>query len=415
MSTVSRTATRQERYRAFMRRFNPTAPPRRCIEEDLIVEEPSEKFARFAARADLDTGSQQLIVGGIGSGKTTQLMLAERWLSKRDNTVPIYVDVSAETDLATLKAGAVLASLGLHLANQVKADSRVTADVKKASDQIDAFAFGKTDRVWIQDLEPDYEPDYEPEPPDPDDWEPPGHYVKRKTPGKLVPRFPAMDRSIRDIRDPLALLTSAVRAHGKVVVAILDGLDRLMSPEKFWQVVHQDFRVLRELEISVLVAGPLSALFGQARPITDYVDETHHLSVHNPAYSKFPMEILRRRNAQELMEDAESESLCRSSGGVLRDLISLARNAAQEAYLDEGERIDQSHLSKAIRQLGEGYLIGLGHNHLAALGRLQEGGAFSTGNALHMELLVTRRVLEYQEPKPRYVVHPALAPLLEGS
>ena len=249
MSTAPQTATRQERFRVFMRRFNPTAPPHRCIDENLIVEEPTARFARFAARADLDLGSQQLIVGGIGSGKTTQLMLAERWLSKKDNTVPIYVDVSAETDLTTLSAGAVLASLGLHLIRQIKEDSSVTADIEKASERVKTFAFGKTKEVWV----PDWEPDYDPGPPDSEDCqEEPGYYVTRRTPGKLTPRFPATDRSIQEIREPLTLLANAARAPGNVVVAILDGLDRLMTPEKFWQVVHQDFRVLHDLEISIL-------------------------------------------------------------------------------------------------------------------------------------------------------------------
>jgi hypothetical protein len=45
--------------------------------------------------------------------------------------------------------------------------------------------------------------------------------------------------------------------------------------------------------------------------------------------------------------------------------------------------------------------------------KLRKWGAFSVDDASNMELLLTRRVLEYEGPPPRYEVHPVLIPLLQ--
>jgi hypothetical protein len=47
-------------------------------------------FKKLAAGADLNPGSQQLLVGGIGCGKTTERMLAERELSGSENMLALY-------------------------------------------------------------------------------------------------------------------------------------------------------------------------------------------------------------------------------------------------------------------------------------------------------------------------------------
>src|ERR1017187_8272229 len=92
--------TRRERFRKFMWAFNPTASPRELIKEGLLLQDLHRSvYESFAARADLEPGSQQLIIGGIGSGKTTELLMAEDWLSGQENCVPQYIDITAETDL----------------------------------------------------------------------------------------------------------------------------------------------------------------------------------------------------------------------------------------------------------------------------------------------------------------------------
>jgi hypothetical protein len=363
----------------------------------------------MAARAVLAPGSQQIVAGGIGSGKTTELLLAQKWLHEQPNTLALYIDVGAETDLTTLNTGAVLASIGTHLLKHVEEQGVLSPAIASIQQRINAFAFGQTDRVWV--------PDYYAPPPDHDDDyfdQEPGHYVTRTTPGKLKPQFPPMRREIERFRETLSETVGAARGLGKTLVMLLDGLDRLMAAEKFWDVVHQDFRLLRGLQVSLLAAAPLAILYGKGRPIADYFDHVHHLAVHDPAVSRFPMQVAKKRGAAQLIGPKELRSLCLASGGVLRDLVSLVHNGATEAYLDGSDRIRRPYASAAIRKLGESYLLGLGQFDVSLLTRLQAGGSFSTDDARHMALLVTRRVLEYQEPHPRYEVHPALSPFLEG-
>ena len=83
---------RKSRFRAYMARFNPTAPALRSIDQKLVVDRgPESVHAQFAVRADLEPGSQQLLVGGIGSGKTTELLLTERLLKQESDVLAVYI------------------------------------------------------------------------------------------------------------------------------------------------------------------------------------------------------------------------------------------------------------------------------------------------------------------------------------
>src|SRR3984885_6214072 len=151
----SQSSQRRERFRDYMRKLNPTAPARTTIEAGLVVEDLHGSLYRtLAARADLDPGSQQLLVGGTGSGKTTELLMAERWLGQQGQTLSVYIDISAETDLSGLNSGALLAGFGLHLARAFSAkgfedslDDGPKEALRKARGEIEEFAFGTTKSV----------------------------------------------------------------------------------------------------------------------------------------------------------------------------------------------------------------------------------------------------------------------------
>ncbi|MCX6637011.1 MAG: hypothetical protein NT090_18305 [Acidobacteria bacterium] len=407
-----------------MRKLNPTAPALTAINSGLVVEGlHGSVYRTLAARADLDPGSQQLLVGGVGSGKTTELLLADRWLQKQPQTLPIYIDISAETDLSGLNSGAVLAGFGRKLAEaffEAGFGESLPAEqknrLKGAQQEIRDFAFGKTKSYFVPDE--DYPP-----PPDLDypphfDWDdapysPPGSFVTYRVPGKLSPPpFPALQRDIEAIREPLVSFLSAVQSRSLDVVAILDGLDRLITPDKFWDIVHQDFRALREMRVAVLVAAPLSVLYGTGRPVSEHFDRVHHIATltAEPDDNSYLKSVLSHRGGTDLLEPDGVELVCSASGGVLRDLIALARDAGETAYIGGSERILSEHVETAIRQLGESYLRGLGPAQFVILRRLAKERFFDAGSPLSIEMLVTRRVLEYSATDFR--VHPALEPLI---
>jgi hypothetical protein len=408
---------RRDRFREYMKRLRPTAPARQAIEAGLVVGDlHGALYQKLAARADLEPGSQQLLVGGIGSGKTTELLLAEKWLNEQGNTLSLFIDISAETDLSGLNSGALLAAFGLHLVRAFSKEQLQAAlapeqlgEVKRAANAISEFSFGKTESRWIEDN--GYP---EPSPEEYDDYGPPepGYYVTVRVPGKLQPPFPALSRDVQDIRKPLETLLTVVQKSFRDVVVLYDGLDRLIGPEKFWAVAHQDLRVLRQLQVSVLAAAPLSVLYGTGRQVSEHFDRVHH--VHTLATEPEKVGILRavleQRGATELLGPEQVERVCAVSGGVLRDLIILARDAGEEAYLSGSSDVRMEDVEKAVDQLGAGYRRGLGPAQMKALSALYKTKAFDPNSSINMELLVTRRVLEYSATDFR--VHPALLPFI---
>jgi hypothetical protein len=404
--------SRRDKFRAYMQAFNPTAPAREVIEAGLVFEDLHQSLYRnLAARADLEPGSQQLLVGGVGSGKTTELLLARRWLETQAHSLALYIDVSKATDLGGLNSGSLLASLGLRLAghiakdiNEYWRDTKIKAELGKPFGELWSYAYGKTERVLV------YNYDDLMEEADIDDLENEAeHYEFKQIPGKLRPPLPSLEREIRDIREPLVAFLSSVKKTYSDIVVIFDGLDRLVEATKFWSVVHQDLRLLRELKVSVLATAPLSVLFGArvGQSISDHFDRVHHLSViaSDPENASL-RSVLERRRGPELLNPEEADSICHYSGGVLRDLIALARDAGEEAYVSGRENITPSDIKKVVYQLGTGYLRGLGPEAINALLDLASSRAFKVNLPSNVELLATRRVLEYSSTDFR--VHPAL-------
>ncbi|MCX6631357.1 MAG: hypothetical protein NTW28_27405 [Candidatus Solibacter sp.] len=392
-----------------MRKLNPTAPARLTIDSGLVVEDlHGSLFKTLAARADLEPGSQQLLVGGTGSGKTTELLLAEKWLEQQGQTLSLYIDISFETDLSGLNSGALLASFGLHLAKAYSRrgfegdlDAASKRILKNARSEIEEFARGTTKTVWVRDEVQEYDP-----------YEQYGHYVTESVPGKLQPIFPALQRDIQAIQLPLEAFLTAVQERSLDIVTIFDGLDRLPSPDRFWTVVDQDFRALRQMRVGVMAAAPQSILYGQGRAVSEHFDRVHQIRAlsPDPEAGGHLKSVLSHRSGTDMMEQDVVELICEGSGGVLRDLITLARDAGEAAYIEGAEQILFEHAVAAIKQLGESCLRGLGPEQIGILWRLKKERSFDVAANPNIELLVTGRVLEYSATDFR--VHPALAPLL---
>jgi hypothetical protein len=202
------------------------------------------------------------------------------------------------------------------------------------------------------------------------------------------------------------------------ITVLLDGLDRLIQPERFREFAEQDLRALREAKISVVVATPLMLWFDKSRYLQDYFDDVKHIPAasFDPRRSAFLQQILVRRGAAELMDEKEISGLARFSGGVLRDLITLARASAVAAYREDKDRISFGHVRSAIRQLGRGYLVGLGKTQRRRIKQLMDNEEFSIQDPTSTALVVNRQVLEYvTDGRDSFAVHPALVEVLAES
>jgi len=350
------------------------------------------------------------LVGGVGSGKTTELLLAEQWLRKQGNGLTFFYDISQETDLSSLNSGALLARFGigldwivLNLGSLSRADSQAEK-LGEFSREIMEFAFGKRVRRDLTSIDDRPKSIYELAR---DEVE--SHFLTENVPGKLNPPLPPLNRDIQEVRAPLEEFLAIARKAHRDVVVVFDGLDRLLDATKFWSVVHQDLRLLREMKVSVLATAPLSVLFGAGvgQSISDHFDRVHHLSViaSDPENASL-RSVLDKRRGSELLTMQEADAICHFSGGVLRDLISLARDAAEEAYVSDHDSITAADVEKVVHQLGTGYLRGLGPEATKTLLKLQSSKSFKVDVPANVELLLTRRVLEYSSTDFR--VHPAL-------
>jgi hypothetical protein len=239
--------------------------------------------------------------------------------------------------------------------------------------------------------------------------------VVRNIPGKLKPKppIPALSRDIQEIRAPLDEFLTMAREIREDIVVIFDGLDRLLDPTKFWSVAHQDLRLFREIKVSIVATAPISVLFGTGlgQSVADHFERVHHLPViaSDPENGSL-RSVLEKRHAHELMSRTETDTICRYSGGVLRDLISLTRDAAEEAYISDHDSVTAADVDKVVRQLGVGYLRGLGPEAIQILFDLENSGSFRVDQPPNVELLLTRRVLEYSSTDFR--AHPALVSVM---
>jgi hypothetical protein len=365
-------SNRLARFRDYMARFDAAASPEHAIERGFYVERPGRSVAdEIAARIELRPASTHLLVGGVGSGKSTQLLIAHKRLGKAADLVAIYCDVSARHDISRLVPGVLVAIAGLEISNIP--DMEQEEEVSRARQFFTHLAegyFGVNERIG----------------------------------GK-------------DPSDRLLDLSRTIETHGLHIVVLFDSLDRISDATIFDSVVQQDVAALRQAGVGVVLVGPLRCMYGTDRTIVDRFDYFYSQPCvdgqQDAAGFDFLLRVLRARADAAILPDASCRRLAEYSGGVLRDLITLAQAAGEEAYLTGTDTITEDHVEVAADAFGRKHLLGLGPDELEVLQRVRTKGIFVQTSDKDLALLVTRRVLEYQNGRPRYAVHPTIRPLLE--
>ena len=244
---------------------------------------------------------------------------------------------------------------------------------------------------------------------------PPVRPVRHK--GILVPPLPPVRQDIQQKAEQLRKLHESAAPQWPHIVLLFDSLDRLTNLGPFDDLVEQDIRAIRSVGIGVVVVGPLRTMFATGRPIADRFDYFYHqpsVDVQGDASGRdFLHQVLRRRADADILPDLSLRRLVKISGGVMRDLISLARSAGEEAYTAGADQIRLPHVKAAADAFGRTLMLGLGTDEIEVLQRVRLKGAFVPTSDKDIALLLTRRVLEYgSNGRARYAVHPTLAPLL---
>jgi len=390
-----------------MARLNAAAHPREAIKENLYVPRPGATVADFLVRRlELEPSSSHLIVGGVGSGKTTQLLMGQKQLQTVPDVHACFIDVSERHDLAKLRSSVLLVLAGLTLGEMFP--EPVSQAIKLARENFRKWAHGYVEWFDVRDAGDEEPPDHD----DDDRFMRPVHVQ-----GVLVPPEPALRADIQAKARQLAVLREGLEKSIKHVVVLFDSLDRLTDLKSFAEVVDQDIRAIKSAGLGVVVVGPLRTLFGPGRTIADRFDYLYHQSSvdveQDTAGEEFLGRILRKRVEADLLPDEALHRVVQFSGGVLRDLISLARSAGEEAYTAGIDRVGVTHVESAADAFGRSLMLGLGPDEITVLQRVRTQRSFVQTSDKDIALLVTRRVLEYTNGIPRYAVHPTIAPLLE--
>jgi hypothetical protein len=394
-----------------MARFRPSGSPAHAIAAGFYVRRPDRSAVdEIVTRLELEPNSAHLVVGGIGSGKTTQLLVADAELNKVDDVRAIYVDVSEAHDISRLKPGVLIVAAGLAAARLLEESEDASA--RKASRALQRFAHGYMDRIHVDSVEPEYPPDDE----DRDEDE----YVLDEQPPFLTAPKMDFDSAVVQASSLLADVCKPLRRERPHLIFLFDSLDRLTDMNAFETAVRQDVEALRGMEIGVVLAGPLRAMYGFHRTVVNehfqdnFYPQTAVDVTSDDLGRRFLIDILRKRASAELLPDGSCRLLAAASGGVLRDMIALARSAGEDAYRAGAARVEEQHVATAARVFGQRFLFGLRKHEIEALRRLQTTGVFTGSSEDELALLTTQRVLAYvaADGGTRYAVHPTLLDVL---
>ncbi len=417
MTQVTKTETptfdRRQIYRPFLERLNPIALSRSVAERKRLLVSPKSDprdpkqppiYEVFAGAAELNRGTQMALVGGIGSGKTTELLLTMDRLRRHDDAVNVFLEASEFTDFSETNPGAMLAAIGLRLFAMIgERFGEPSEQVQLAGGKLRKLALERTE--WIEEP-PNYLEGY-------DNYD--NNLVPVHVPGLMKPRFPELKERVREVQDLLETVLKPFNERDSQITVIVDGLDRLIEPTRFREFAEQDLRAIRGMQVTIIVAVPLLLWYDKSRFLQDYFDVVRHIpaAAVNPKESGFLKAILKRRGADKLMSTASINEICRFSGGVLRDLLELTQSAAQYAYRDAEDRIGKQHVRAAVQQLGNRYLAGIGAARTRIIRRLLRDKRFSLNDDDSKALLVGRQVLEYsKEGRDYFLLHPTLVDVL---
>lgn len=354
-----------------MARLNAAASPQQALDSGYYVAPPAELSVahELAARLELQPASTHLVIGGVGSGKTTELLAACHQLANDDDIAALYVDVSEDTDLAWFTPLSILCSLMKALGAHLRSHEQVShPKVALALRHHEAWA-----------------PEQSSEPED--------HDLYRK-------------------------FIAAYRVIKRTPIVFMDSLDRLPDPLKLEHALMHHRDLLRNGDLGLVLAASIRFRHGMNRSLRDLFDQSYntpYVDTHEAPGLAFLSSVLRARIPEGVLDDEACQRLGHLSGGVLRDLLTLTQAAVNEAYVRGGERVTSQHIEIAAEGFGRKQLLGLDSEEIATLQRVRTQATFVQTSAKDLGLLLTRHVLEYQDThgKTIYRVHPTLQPLLE--
>lgn len=392
--------------------MDPTCDPLQAVQSGFYVSPPDAIGRRIAARLELEPTSSHLLVGGIGSGKTTELIQAENALSAVGDVLTARVDVPAVHRIDKLKPGVLIALAAAAAVDRLKnqslkaSDEPLDEETAKALMRISDLVHGRWVRDW-EEAEPDFEPGDT-------TWE------------QGIIEAPSAQNEVTNLSEALQRVMAAL---GRRLVVIFDGLDRVLDPAVFASIVREDVPAIRAAGVGLILVGPQRIRLSNQRYIVELFTEFHlhgASAFHAPEGKAFLESVLRARAGEGFFREGMTEKLATWSGGLLRDLISLARAAGEEAYVRGADFIEKEHIDVAADRYGRNLLLSATPEMAARLKDLvprksvgltsipRQQPSFVVSSDVDIAMLLNRLIIEIPGAPVRYVPHPTIVPLVRG-
>jgi len=161
--------------------------------------------------------------------------------------------------------------------------------------------------------------------------------------------------------------------------------------------------------------GPVRYSLGSDRSIRDLFDAVYvvpTVDTRSTEGQQFLSSVLRMRDIESVLPDAVLPTLVEASGGVIRDLVTLAQRAGEEAYSRGHDPVHDDDVGSAVSALGDSLAFGIDDAGLRILQAIDETGDFVIRGERELALVDQRRVLNLGTGAWR--IHPALLPKLRA-
>ncbi|HRI72211.1 MAG TPA: hypothetical protein PK156_48590 [Polyangium sp.] len=405
-------ATRRQRFRDAMARLQAAGSPSDAIERGFYIARPGgSAVSVISGRLELVPTASFLLIGGIGSGKTTELLMTAKTLNELDDTRAFYVDVSAIHDIKNMPAGTLTVVAGLELAKHIS-DFSADPDAEAARDELVKIARGY--HIHHDDIDPNpNDDDFEME--DPDVFYVAGAIQRPETEARRL------SAHVRERSQWVAKLSAPLRRSRPHLVLLFDSLDRKNDLKDFKDIIYEDIEALQRIGIGVVLTAPLGMMHGESRiMMQQYFQDRTYLQTavdiqDDPRALEFLTNIIHARAPHEMIPEDACRALAKASGGVLRDMIALAHSALQEAYAHGGDRVEVKHVERVAKAFGRNLMTGVSEREHRSLSRVLYENRFLDSPFGDSFLLASQRIIVHStaDGEMKYSVHPTIEEFIE--
>lgn len=225
------------------------------------------------------------------------------------------------------------------------------------------------------------------------------------------------EQQITEVVDKINLLADAVRSkYGKPVLFVFEDTDKL-DPEVAKKLFYERGQTITDFRASAIFLMDISLYYsGQFNTIKSYFQECYCLpniklrTRDGKPYAEGESllnEIIARRIEGSLLDEEARKLIIQTSGGLIRSLIALMRNAALAAAARQPSKIEKLDAVRAIGRLRNDFIASLESKHYPILRARHEDKRLSKDEDIQ-DLLERLALLEYRNDGFWCDVHPII-------